>query len=61
MPTETFHLPDPTKVTAFLDELTAVAIKHQIGLSGTTFMFAMEADDQERKFRADDDDGVEFV
>jgi hypothetical protein len=45
----------------FLSELTAISIKHGIGIEGSPVLVAMESKDFERKYSADERAQLKFV
>jgi len=45
----------------FLSELTAISIKHGIGIEGSPILVAMEAEDFERKYTADERAQLKFA
>jgi hypothetical protein len=45
----------------FLSELTAISIKHGIGIEGSPVLVAMESEDFERKYTADEHAQLKFA
>ena len=48
-------------LAAFLSELTAISVKHGIGIEGSSILFAMKPDDFERKYSVDERAHLKFA
>ena len=48
------------RLDAFLIELTALAMRFRLGITGEPVLFVMERDDDEREYRVDDASNLTF-
>jgi len=58
--TDAKHVSLSRNLEAFLSELTAISLRHSIGIAGSPVLYGMEREDFDRKYHVDEQSRLQF-